>query len=259
MDIQELLSVTFRWLHIGAGVLWIGLLFWFNFVNIPFMATLEGETRKKVVLELIPRGLYFFRWAAMYTFVTGVLLLGLVFYMGGLMFVLGVTWSIGAYVMLAVVFLPFGLYDMLAKTLGKDIRVFGAISFVLIGVIVYLMANWAEFSYRAFNIHTGALFGAIMTANVWMRIWPGQKKVLAAVQSGSAPDPAIVAQVGQRSRHNTYLAVPLFWMMVNSHTTIAATGMFGLPAWTNILVVVAVGWLLVSLMYDKAAKVKGLS
>ncbi|MGH2567032.1 MAG: urate hydroxylase PuuD, partial [Bacteroidota bacterium] len=153
MDYMELTSVAFRWLHIAAGILWIGLLYFFNFVNAGFAATMDGDTKKKVVPELLPRALYFFRWGAAYTWVTGVLLLGLVFYMGAsVMFVdPSVTWDTGAYVMLAVVFLSFGLYDVLAKNLGKDIRVFGAISFVIIAVVVYLMDEWAQFSYRAYN------------------------------------------------------------------------------------------------------------
>jgi uncharacterized membrane protein len=258
MDWNELFSVAFRWLHIAAGILWIGLLYWFNFVNIPFAGTMDGDMKKKVIPELIPRALYFFRWGAAYTWVTGVLLLGLVFYMGGVMFDQGVTWNTGSYVMLAVVFLMFGLYDALAKSgLGKDIKVFGAVGFVSIAVVIYLMVEWAQFSYRAYVIHTGAMFGTIMAANVWMRIWPSQKKILAAIKEGAAPDAALVALAGQRSRHNTYLSVPLLWTMINSHTTIAATGMFGLPHWVNLLVVLLVGWLVVSLVYDKSVKVKG--
>jgi uncharacterized membrane protein len=257
MEISELLSVLFRWLHVAAGILWIGLLYFFNFVNAGFAATMDGDTKKKVVPELMPRALYFFRWGAAYTWVTGVLLLGLVFYMGGIMFDQGVTWNTGSYVMLAVVFLMFLVYDILAKSLGKDIRVFGAVGFVIIAVVVYLMVEWAQFSYRAYVIHVGAMFGTIMAANVWMRIWPSQKKIIAATKEGTAPDAALVALAGQRSRHNTYMSVPLLWTMVNAHTTIAASGMFGLPHWVNLLVVVAIGWLVVSLMYDKAAKVKG--
>jgi uncharacterized membrane protein len=257
MEISELLSVLFRWLHVAAGILWIGLLYFFNFVNAGFAATMDGDTKKKVVPELMPRALYFFRWGAAYTWVTGVLLLGLVFYMGGIMFDQGVTWNTGSYVMLAVVFLMFLVYDILAKSLGKDIRVFGAVGFVIIAVVVYLMVEWAQFSYRAYVIHVGAMFGTIMAANVWMRIWPSQKKIIAATKEGTAPDAALVALAGQRSRHNTYMSVPLLWTMVNAHTTIAASGMFGLPHWVNLLVVVAISWLVVSLMYDKAAKVKG--
>jgi uncharacterized membrane protein len=253
MDYMELLSVLFRWLHVGAGILWIGLLYWFNFVNIPFAGTMDGETKKKVIPELAPRALYFFRWGAAYTWATGILLAALVFYHGGLMFEQGLGWSSGSYVMIAVTFLLFPIYDALAKSLGKDIRVFGAVSFVLVAVIIYLMVAFGQFSYRAYVIHTGMMFGTLMAANVWMRIWPSQKKIIQATKDGTAPDAALVALAGQRSRHNTYMSVPLLWTMINAHTTstVATNG------WYYLLVVVAVGWIVVSLLYDKSGKVKG--
>ncbi|HEY4644441.1 MAG TPA: urate hydroxylase PuuD, partial [Bacteroidota bacterium] len=84
MDIVEIISVLSRWLHIGAGILWIGLLYFYNFVNAPFAATMDGDTKKKVVPELLPRSLFWFRWGAAFTWITGVLLLVLVFYHGEL-------------------------------------------------------------------------------------------------------------------------------------------------------------------------------
>lgn len=255
MDYMELLSVLLRWLHVAAGILWIGLLYWFNFVNIPFAGTMDADTKKKVIPELIPRALYFFRWGAAYTWVAGILLATLVFYQGGLMFEMGMGgWGTWSYIMLAVTFLIFPAYDMLAKNLGKDIKIFGAVSFVVIALVTYLMVDFAHFSYRAYVIHIGMMFGTLMAANVWMRIWPGQKKVLAAVKEGSAPDAAVVALVGQRSRHNTYMSVPLVWAMIDAHTTatVAVNG------WYYLMGVVAIGWLVVSLMYDKAGKVKGV-
>ena len=257
MDYTELLSVLSRWLHVAAGVLWIGILYWFNFVGIPFTATMDGDTKKKVIPELAPRALYFFRWAAVYTWVTGVLLSGFVYYMGGQMFEQGVTWSVGSYVMLAVTFLMFPVYDAVAKNLGKDIRVFGAVGFVIVALVTYLMVDFAHFSYRAYVIHVGMMFGTLMAANVWMRIWPSQKKIITATKEGTAPDAALVALAGQRSRHNTYMSVPLLWTMINMHTSLAASGLFGLPNWINLLVVMILGWLLVSWMYDKSSKVKG--
>jgi uncharacterized membrane protein len=163
-------------------------------------------------------------------------------------------WGTWSYIMLAVPFLIFVAYDLLAKNLGKDIRIFGAVSFVVIALVTYLMVDFAHFSYRAYVIHIGMMFGTLMAANVWMRIWPGQKKVLAAVKEGSAPDAAVVALVGQRSRHNTYMSVPLLWAMIDAHTTatVAVNG------WYYLMGVVAIGWLVVSLMYDKAGKVKGV-
>jgi uncharacterized membrane protein len=252
---MDILSVLFRWMHIAAGILWIGLLYWFNFVNVPFAATMDGETKRKVVPEMLPRSLYWFRWGAAYTWVTGLLLLLLVFYHGGLMFEQDNTerWGIGAIVMMIVVFAGFQLYNMLAKSaLAKNQKVFAAVSFVLIALVIYLMINLGGFSYRAYVIHTGALFGTIMAANVWMIIWPAQKKVITAIKEGTAPDAALMAQAGMRSRHNTYLSVPLIWTMINAHTTVP-----GADSWFYLLAVIAIGWLAVSMLYKKAAKIKG--
>jgi uncharacterized membrane protein len=255
MEYSDILSVLFRWIHVVAGILWIGLLYWFNWVNIPLGPALDGETKKKLIPELIPRSLYFFRFAALWTFVAGLMLLMLVFYHGGLMFEPGAEgWGLKSIVMLAVVFLIFPVYDALAKSsLGKDIRVFGAVGFILIAVIVYAMIYWAEFSYRAYSIHIGAMFGLIMVANVWMRIWPAQKKIIPAVKGGTPPDADLVARTAQRSRHNTYLSVPLLWTMINSHTVVPGANS---PLW--LLGVILVGWYGVSLIYGKSTKIKGM-
>ena len=60
-----------RWLHFIFGIIWIGLLYFFNFVNVPFAKTMDADTKKKVVPQLMPRALWWFRWGAMVTFVTG--------------------------------------------------------------------------------------------------------------------------------------------------------------------------------------------
>ncbi|MBI4535722.1 MAG: urate hydroxylase PuuD, partial [Ignavibacteriae bacterium] len=235
---MDILSIFFRWLHIAAGILWIGLLYFFNFVNAQFAGTMDGDTKKKVVPELMPRALYWFRWGAAYTWITGVLLLLLVFYHGGLMFEEGTDWSAGSFIMLAVVFFGFMIYDMLAKSaLGKDMRVFAIVGFVLTAVVIYLMIEWGGFSYRAYVIHTGTMFGTFMAANVWMRIWPSQKKIITAVKEGNAPDPAVVALAGSRSKHNTYMSVPLVWTMINFHTTVPAA-----DSWLYLLGAILIGW-----------------
>ena len=251
---MDILSILFRWLHIVSAILWIGLLYWFNFVNIPFIGTMDGETKKKVIPELLPRALYFFRWGAVWTWTTGFLLLLLVFYQADQVLKAQTDpWTVGTWIMVAVTFLMFFLYDPLAKSgLGKDIKKFGALSFVVIAIVVYAMYSFGGFGYRAYNIHLGAMFGTIMIMNVWMRIWPAQKKVIPAIKAGTPPDTALAAQAGQRSRHNVYLSVPLVWTMINFHTTTT-----GEENWWTILIVVAVAWLFVSWVYDKAGKVKG--
>ena len=79
---MELLSALSRWIHVLAGIVWIGMLYFFNFVNIPFQGTQDGDTKKKVNPELLPRALFWFRWGAAWTWVTGVILLQLVFWGG---------------------------------------------------------------------------------------------------------------------------------------------------------------------------------
>ena len=86
MDVMNLVESLFRWIHVVAGILWIGLLYFFNWVNSAFAPTMDAETKKKVIPELLPRTLFWFRWGAAFTWVTGVLLLLMVFYHGRAVF-----------------------------------------------------------------------------------------------------------------------------------------------------------------------------
>ena len=257
MDINfELLSQhLFRWIHIVAGIMWIGLLYWFNFVNLPFVAKLEAADKQKIFPELLPRGLYWFRWSAAFTFFSGFVLLMLVFHMGGAMFEAGTDWSAASYLMTTVVFLGVFIYDFLYKTvLVKNNIITTAISFVLVAIVIVLFIYVGQFSYRAYVIHTGALFGTIMAFNVWFRIWPAQKIIIPAIKNGEAPDPALVALAGMRSKHNTYLSVPLVYTMIDAHT--AATPPLS-SSWLSLLVAIALGWGVVSWLYKKSGTVPG--
>src|SRR5438132_5380239 len=84
-NLSNWLDPVLRWIHVVAGIAWIGHLYFFNFVNSQLAKTYDADSKKKVVPELMPRALYFFRWGAMYTWVTGILLMGLVYYMGGVL------------------------------------------------------------------------------------------------------------------------------------------------------------------------------
>jgi len=247
------LEALFRWIHIVAGIVWIGHLYFFNFVNGPFATTMDPDTRKKVVPQLMPRALYWFRWGAAWTWVTGVLLVLLIFYHGREVLPGIRGFRLPDIVMILVTFLAFLGYDALWKSgLGKDIRVGAAVCYGLVVVIVLLYVYWAGFSYRGYVIHTGALFGTIMAANVWMRIWPMQRRIITAVKEGTAPDPAWAALAGARSRHNVYMSVPLVWTMISSHTT---TPFASSPLY--LFVVILLGWGAVYLLYKKAPKVPG--
>lgn len=261
--VGPILEALFRWLHVIFGIIWIGHLYFFNFVNGPFAATMDGDTKKKVVPELMPRALWWFRWGAMWTYTFGWLLLLLVFYHGRQMFDAGIGgWGLAPIVLiLAAGFAAPPVYDALAKSgLGKNGRVFGIIGFLLIALMIVLMVMWGKFSYRATNIHIGMMLGSIMAFNVWYRIWPTQKKIITAIKDGQAPDPAWPALAGARSRHNTYMSLPLLWTMLNGHTP---TFSWGDPehmnwVWVGVfLVIVALGWHIIWHLYRRAGKVKG--
>jgi len=172
------LEAALRWIHVVAGILWIGHLYFFNFVNSNFAPTMDGETKKKVVPQLMPRALYWFRWGAAWTWVTGVLLLLIVFYHGSVALEGAADWNRLALIMVALTFLMPFAYDVLARGgIGKDNRLLAGVALATTAVMIaaYLRAG---FSYRGYTIHVGALFGTTMAMNVWMRIWPAQKRII---------------------------------------------------------------------------------
>jgi len=255
------LDAIFRWLHVFAGIIWIGHLYFFNFVNGPTQAKLDGAAKKAVVPELMPRALYWFRWGAAWTWTTGVLLLLIVYYHGGQLLEAGNTWGAGPIIMIAVTFLAPFAYDALWKSgLAANLRAAVIVSFLLLAVVVALFVYFGHFSYRGTLIHTGSLFGTIMAFNVWYRIWPAQQKIIRAVKSGETPDAGLVKLAGLRSRHNTYMSVPLVWAMIGQHTTFFSGGNLGIPGayyWIFWLLIIILGWHIVFQCYKKAGKVEG--
>lgn len=253
---MDALSALFRWIHIIAGIMWIGLLYFFNFVNGPFAASLAADTKKAVVPELMPRALYWFRWGAAWTWITGVLLLLLVFYHGGILYdAPGAGTALSTFVSLALVFGGVGVYDLLmTSTLFGDVKIKNSVGFVLTAMVIFVMSGWAGFGYRAYMIHTGALFGTIMAFNVWFRIWPAQQEIITAIKNGEAPKGDLVALAGLRSKHNTYLSVPLVWTMMNQHST---TVFSSVPQQFILLGVILLGWHLVFQLYKRAGKIEG--
>jgi uncharacterized membrane protein len=249
-------------MHVFAGIIWIGHLYFFNWVNGPLAAKLDGPTKKVVVPELMPRALYWFRWGAAWTWITGFLLLGLVYYHGKQAFADATSdWTAGAGIMILLTFAAPFIYDALWKSpLANNLRVGVIVSFILLGVIVALYAEFALFSYRGVLIHTGVLFGSTMAFNVWFRIWPSQQKIITAVKNGQAPDANLVKLAGLRSRHNTYMSLPLLWSMIGQHTTYFAGGNLGIPGkyyWVFWLVLIALAWHIIFQCYKKSGKVQG--
>ena len=261
-----LLNPIAKWLHIIAGITWIGLLYFFNFINGHVAAKLDGDTKKQVVPELMPRTLFWFRWGATWTWITGIILLYVIFWSGSLsigesggnnMFDADTDVTMWAHIMLLVTFLAVFVYDFLYKSaLAKNVRLVTIISFLLILGVEYLMIHCGQFGYRAFNIHIGAMFGTMMAFNVWFRIWPAQQNIIKAIRDGEAPDGDLVALAGLRSKHNTYLSVPLIWTMINEHTVVFSGKLCGCTGLV-LAIVIPLGWHIVFQLYKKSAKVKG--
>jgi uncharacterized membrane protein len=244
--VAEWLNLIFRWIHVVAGVMWIGHLWFFNFVNSQVAKTYDADSKKKVLPELMPRALYWFRWGAAYTFVSGVLLLWVVYWYGNAMGGSMSSYASGGLALLIAV-VSFGIYHFLWKGMKNEMTG-GAISFVLFAVVLIIFSLFM--GGRALFIYAGGTFGTIMFANVWSVIWPSQRKIIAGVKGTSpAPDASVPALAALRSKHNTYLSVPLIFFMVANHFPTVYGSDY---AWIIALIFVVVGWGITKLLFVKA-------
>ena len=154
-------SWLFRYLHVISGVMWIGLLWYFNFVQIPSMPKIPDEQKPAITKVIAPAVLFWFRWAAVSTIITG----------------------------LIVAYLNGYIHEALALGIGS-----GGGKNTAIGIGMWL--------------------GLIMAFNVWVIIWPNQKKVLGIVEA-SPEEKAISAKKALiASRTNTLLSLPMLLSMV---------------------------------------------
>lgn len=255
-ELKPWLEGAFRWIHVVAGVLWIGLLYFFNWVNAQVMPKLDAATKQKVVPELLPRALFFFRWGAAYTWITGVLLLHLVYHQGKQSTMMAIPdadpaskqWLQPALIALAMVLIAPFVYDALWKAMAKNAKAAIAVSFLLAAGAAYVFSQVLGFNARTTTIHLGGLFGTIMAFNVWFRIWPAQRKIIAGIQSGTPADPAQPALAGLRSKHNTFMSVPLIYAMLAQHNIVMWR-----YDWWGLAIVVLIGWAVTWLIFRKSA------
>ena len=228
--------IILRWAHFVAGITWIGLLYFFNLVNVPFQKGIDADTKKKINPDLLGRALWYFRWGALIT-----VLAGLTYYA---MYIIPSDVrnanTIGhgnvsiAYVLLAWLGYPivlFAIEFLIIKkvpALIKDGRVFAIVMFVLVAIFTYglvryftsvLTVNGESFaSNRAYSIGIGGTYGILMLLNVWGIIWPNNKRILAATAgTGPAAPPELARQAFIASRTNTWLSLPMLFFMGTSH------------------------------------------
>ena len=257
--LNTLLNLFFRWAHVVAGIMWIGLLYFFNWVNGPFQGKIDGPTKKVVNPELLPRALFWFRWGAAWTWITGFLLAGIIYYQSRDTLFEDTFKQNNPWLWLAIYLITlavgFVVYNAIMKALPNKV-VAAAICLVLYAGVWLLLECVGHYSARALYIHGGMTFGTTMALNVWMVIWPYQKKIITALKAGSPlpPDSPEVKIAGLRSRHNTYMSVPLVMFMISNHYPT----MFSNPMRDACAAgVIVLGFFMVWLLYWKAGKVQG--
>jgi uncharacterized membrane protein len=255
-EINGWLDPILRWFHVVAGVLWIGLLYFFNWVNGPYQGKIDAETKKKANPELLPRALYFFRWGAAYTWITGILLIAIVYYMNAKAIMVAPEDSdkagMAQAALLVVLIAPF-IYDALWKAMAKNEMAGMVVSFLLVVGVMALFQYVLHLTARSLYIHVGAMFGTIMAFNVWFRIWPNQRKIITGLVDGKPADASIPALAGLRSKHNTYMSVPLIFTMVSNHMP-KFLGFMGDKGWLLLAGVIAFAWQGTKHIYKKAGK-----
>ena len=176
------------------------------------------------------------------TWVSGMVLLVLVYYFtGGLLDpdVANISQLAGIAIGLAVLAAGWHIYDLAVRSsLGTSEWAFATFSLVMTAAISWGLMH--VLSGRAAFIHVGSMFGTIMTANVWFRILPAQRKMIAAAAAGAEFDPALGAQAKLRSKHNTFMAVPVVFLMISNHFPVATYG--NRYGWEILTALVLIGW-----------------
>lgn len=250
--LQEWLNLALRWTHVFAGIMWVGATYYFTWLDRRFHTTDPDQVWmvhsggfyvvNKTKSPSPSHTLHWFKWEAAMTWMSGIPLLILVYYMGGLL-VDGEpgkpSYAVAAAIGIGVIIFGWIVYDVLwLSPLAKNEPAAVAISFALIVALSWWLPH--VMSNRAAFLHVGAVLGTIMTANVWQRIIPAQKKMVAAARAGEEPDQKLADRAKFRSKHNTYLVIPVVLMMISNHYPIATYG--HAQNWIVLSVLTLVGW-----------------
>jgi uncharacterized membrane protein len=244
--ILEWLSLLGRWLHLIAGIAWIGSSFFFIWLNnhllTPSDATqaergVYGEAwmvhgggfyhaqKYRVAPSALPDSLHWFYWEAYTTFLSGLFLLCLMYYGQAEIYLIDprvMPLSKPVAILLGIGFIVGGwlIYDCICRSsLSRHVRATGVVVAMLFAFSAWALCQ--VFSGRGAYIEFGAMIGSIMVANVFFVIIPGQRKLVAAMLEGKTPDPEDGRRGALRSTHNTFLTLPVLFTMTSNHYAIA--------------------------------------
>jgi uncharacterized membrane protein len=264
--IRELADLLLRWVHLIAGIMWIGNSLLFNWLDRSLVQAKDPRDKDaaaagrllgsiwllhsggfyEVEKKFLPPGelptpLHWFKWQSYTTWMSGIALLVLVYYAGGAAFLVDPSvadLSHGQAVAAGVAFIAGGLllYDGLWRLIGPHEPEAATLLTLLLGVTAIFAATHL-FGGRAAYIHVGVLFGTIMSGNVFLHIIPSQKGLVAATVAGQPQDAALSMRAKQRSIHNNYLTFPLLFIMISNH--FASTYGHRHNGWVLLLLVVA--------------------
>jgi uncharacterized membrane protein len=258
--LTEWLSLIIRWLHVVAGIAWIGSSFYFIHLDLSLKPRadlpdgVKGEAwqvhgggfyhmiKFMVAPARMPDELTWFKWEAYATWLSGFALMVIVYYLGADLFlvdrtVLDISPGAGVALSLALLLVPWLIYEGLCRSpLGRNEIALALVGYVFLVAITYGYTH--VFSGRgAFN-QIGALIGTIMVANVFAIIIPSQKKVVAALIAGKEPEAALGEQGKQRSVHNNYLTLPVVFLMISIHYPLLYATRYN---WLIVAIVLAIG------------------
>src|ERR1700752_4027430 len=237
--LNEWLNLLFRWIHVFAGIMWVGTTYYFTWLDARLTeeekaVAATGATaqvwmvhsggfyvvERRKVPDLASRTLHWFRWEAGVTWLSGFALLVLIFYLGGGALIdrdvydISLGWAVALGI--GVIFASGFVYDvMMSSPLGRHEKAFAVVAYILIVALTYGLTQ--VFSARAAYIHLGAIFGTIMAANVWLHNLPSQRKMIAPLNEGRKPDERLSARAKLRSKQNTFMAVPVVFIMISNH------------------------------------------
>ena len=258
--VADWVSLIVRWIHLITGIAWIGASFYFIHLDASLRrsgslpAGVGGEAwqvhgggfyrmQKYLVAPAeLPEHLTWFKYEAYSTWVSGFVLLGLIYYLSADLYLIDpavMDLPVWGAILISVASLALGwvIYDRLCRSaLGANTALLCALGFVFL-----VVATWGYtrvFSGRGAYIHAGALIGTIMVANVFFVIIPNQKIVIADLIAGRKPDPVLGAQAGQRSLHNNYLTLPALFLMITNHYPLSFATRWN---WLIVAVVIIVG------------------
>ena len=258
--LAEWLNILVRWSHVLAGISWIGTSFYFVALDLSLRKAsgmpegVSGEAwevhgggfyhvRKYLSAPAeLPPHLIWFKWEAYLTWITGFLLLIIQYYIAADVYLIDpsvmalTSWqAIG--ISVASLFAGWIIYDTLCRSpIGKNTSWLALCVYLLILAAAYFYSH--IFSGRGAFIHVGAFVGTMMAANVFAVIIPNQGKITATLLKGEKPDPIYGIIGKQRSTHNTYLTLPVIFMMTSNHYAIIT----GHPqAWAIVGIIVLLG------------------